>query len=74
MPIGEAANPCPQTWIAEKTFTDFFFVFQQAEFLCVRWNNHITQLARRKGLRKGEKEYGCCLLNEMKDPLNSSHP
>ena len=32
----------------------FLFVFQQAEFLCVGWNNHITQLARRKGLRKGE--------------------
>ena len=54
----------------------FLFVFQQAEFHCVGWNNHITQLAPKNDLRKGEgeKEYGCCLLNEMKEPLNSSHP
>ena len=32
MPIGEAANPCPQTWIAEKTFTDFFSSFNKQSF------------------------------------------
>ena len=45
----------------------FLFVFQQAEFLRVGWNNHITQLVRRNGLREGEKEYGCCLLKEIKE-------
>ena len=32
----------------------YFSVFQQAEFLCVGCNNHITQLAHRNGLRKGK--------------------
>ena len=32
MPISEAANPCPQTWIAEKTFTDFFSSFNKQSF------------------------------------------
>ena len=32
MPIGEAANPCAQTWIAEKTFTDFFSSFNKESF------------------------------------------
>ena len=42
------------------------FVFQQAEFLCDGWNNHITQVARRNGLRKGK--------GEKKWKSNSTHP
>ena len=33
-----------------------FFVFQQAEFLCDEWNNHISQLTRTISLRKEEGE------------------
>ena len=32
MSIGEAASPCPQIWIAEKTFTDFFLFFNKQSF------------------------------------------
>ena len=50
----------------------FLFVFQQAEFLCVGWRNHITQLTQRNGLREGERNMVAAYSNKWKN--HSTHP
>ena len=75
MPIGQAANPCPQTGIAENTFTDFFSSFNKQSFFVLGETTTspiwLEEMVWGKGMGK---EYGCCLLKEMTEPLNSSHP
>ncbi len=51
LPIGKAANPCPQTWIAEKTFTKYFCIFNKQSF-SVLGKKVATQQAHQSGLEK----------------------
>ena len=73
VPMSEAANPCPQTWIAEKTCTHFF-VSQQAEFLCVGCKEVATQLAHQgngegeRGLVEERMTSSCCSISRRDSP------
>ena len=74
MPIGEAANSCPQTWIAEKTFTDFFSSFNKQIFSVLGGTTTSPNWLEEKVWGKGKGKRNMVAVYSMKWKTHSTHP
>ena len=72
MSIGEAASPCPQIKIAEKTFTDFFSSFNKQSFSVLGGITTSPNWLEEKVWGKGKRNM--VAVYSMKWKSHSNHP